>query len=101
MFAEHIQGRERTSSYEEPETVLGRVEPEELLWKYRIPGKIEWKPISSWNSFTRQLKQRFGLRKNQLFGAPVISAKGVLYVNFNHSGSVYAFEIRSGTGGID
>ena len=54
------------------------------LWRYRIPGKLRWSLPRSWRSLTRQFRQRFGLKKNELYGLPLISTDDVLDVNFNH-----------------
>jgi outer membrane protein assembly factor BamB len=65
-----------------------------MIWKYRVPGKLEWRGAVTWKNGLRQFRQRFGLRKDQQYGMPLISSEGILYVNFAHTGSLYAFDLN-------
>lgn len=63
-----------------------------LKWKHRIPVKLAISPPDSWNDFVSQFRRGFGLRKDELFGPPVLSPDGLLFVNFSHTGSIYVFD---------
>jgi large repetitive protein len=63
-----------------------------LKWKHRIPAKLAISPPDSWNDFVSQFRRGFGLRKSELFGPPVLSPDGLLFVNFSHTGSIYVFD---------
>lgn len=63
-----------------------------LKWKHRIPAKLAISRPDSWNDFVSQFRRGFGLRKDELFGPPVLSPDGRLFVNFSHTGSIYVFD---------
>jgi large repetitive protein len=63
-----------------------------LKWRHRIPAKLAISPPDSWNDFVSQFRRGFGLRKDELFGPPVLSPDGRLFVNFGHTGSIYVFD---------
>ncbi len=63
-----------------------------LKWRHRLPAKLAISPPGSWNDFVSQFRRGFGLRKNELFGPPVLSPDGLLFVNFSHTGSIYVFD---------
>jgi len=69
-----------------------------LKWQYRIPGNLTFKRPRSWRGFTDELRQGFGLRRNELFGPPVLAPDGRLCVNFNHTGSIYVFDTTGARG---
>lgn len=63
-----------------------------LKWRYRIPAKLSFQRLRSWKDFRVQFRRGFGLRHNMLFGPPILSADGRLFVNFSHTGSIYVFD---------
>lgn len=63
-----------------------------LKWRYRIPAKLAISRPDSWNDFVSQFRRGFGLRENELFGPPVLSPDGLLFVNFSHTGSIFVFD---------
>jgi outer membrane protein assembly factor BamB len=70
------------------------ISPEgELLWNFQAPPRRRLHKSGSWEEFAKQWKEGFGLRKYESHGPPLLSPDGVLYVNFSHTGTIYAFEV--------
>lgn len=66
-----------------------------LKWRYRIPAKLSFDWPRSWKAFRAEFRRGFGLRKSELFGPPVLSPDGRLFVNFGHTGSIYVFDTEA------
>ena len=65
----------------------------QLKWHYRIASKPSIDRELSWEALRIDLRTRWGLTRNDLHGPPVLGPDGTLYVNFGHTGSIYAFDV--------